>query len=339
MSVVKTEKLSLILSQYAGISEEEASRFLSVFASVISAHVRNGEDVEVQGLGRFIVIDTKQSEMRRVALMLSEIMRDEVNSPFSFFEPYVINKGKEIQSEDLLNEEASSSIVVMEEESIEDSDSVNTSETDEDQLLDIGETLFVNKKEEVDTSDDVSEAEPTLSVSESSSNEPTEDEPIETKPTEPEEKNIRKSHKLVYFLISIVLILAAVIYYFNRSSVQEIEANEEISTIADSTLCEEIDTIANQVFMEKLLIDSLGAPVKIIATESDKLTSLSQRYFGSSEFWPYFYEVNKEVISSPSSELGGIELFVPNKSYYDIDASNQKSIGKAKALGIEIIKN
>lgn len=338
MSVVKTEKLSLILSQYAGISEEEASRFLSVFASVISAHVRNGEDVEVQGLGRFIVIDTKQSEMRRVALMLSEIMRDEVNSPFSFFEPYVINKGKEIPSEDLLNEEASSSIVVMEEESIEDSDSVNTSETDEDQLLDIGETLSVNKKE-VDISDDVSEAEPTLSGSESSSNEPTEDEPIETKPTEPEEKNIRKSHRLVYFLISIVLILAAVIYYFNRSSVQEIEANEEISTIADSTLCEEIDTIANQVFMEKLLIDSLGAPVKIIATESDKLTSLSQRYFGSSEFWPYFYEVNKEIVASPSSDLAGLELFVPNRSYYEIDASSPQSIEKAKALGIEIIKN
>lgn len=338
MSVVKTEKLSLILSQYAGISEEEASRFLSVFASVISAHVRNGEDVEVQGLGRFIVIDTKQSEMRRVALMLSEIMRDEVNSPFSFFEPYVINKGKEIPSEDLLNEEASSSIVVMEEESIEDSDSVNTSETDEDQLLDIGETLSVNKKE-VDTSDDVSEAEPTVSVSESSSNEPTEDEPIETKPTEPEEKNIRKSHRLVYFLISIVLILAAVIYYFNRSSVQEIEANEEISTIADSTLCVEIDTLANQVFMEKLLIDSLGAPVKIIATESDKLTSLSQRYFGSSEFWPYFYEVNKEIVASPSSDLSGLELFVPNRSYYEIDASSPQSIEKAKALGIEIIKN
>lgn len=337
MSVVKTEKLSLILSQYAGISEEEASRFLSVFASVISAHVRNGEDVEVQGLGRFIVIDTKQSEMRRVALILSEIMRDEVNSPFSFFEPYVINKGKEIPSDELSNEDASSSIVVIEEDSIEHSNSVNTSDTDNNELEDIDE-MFTPKTEEGEISDLVPEADPTQSKSEPSLNEPTEEATIETKSSELGQKPNRQSHKLLYFLISIVLILAAVIFYFNRSSVQEIEANEEITPFVDS-LCENTDTLSNQVFVENLLLDSLGIPVKIIATESDRLTSLSQRYFGSSEFWPYFYEVNKDVISSPSAELGGIELFVPNKSYYDIDASNQKSIGKAKALGIEIIKN
>ena len=205
MSVVKTEKLSLILSQYAGISEEEASRFLSVFASVISAHVRNGEDVEVQGLGRFIVIDTKQSEMRRVALILSEIMRDEVNSPFSFFEPYVINKGKVIPSDELSNEDASSSIVVMEEDSIQDSDSVNTSETENKQLVN-NDKIVTPKTVEGEISDLVSDADPEESKCEPSLNEPTEEATIETKSSEPEQKPNRQSHKLLYFLISIVLI-------------------------------------------------------------------------------------------------------------------------------------
>ncbi len=337
MSVIKTEKLSIILSQYAGISEEEASRFLSGFASVISAHVRNGEDVEIQGLGRFIVIDTKQSEMRRVALMLSEIMRDEVNSPFSFFEPYVINKGKEVLAKELLNEEASSSIIVIEEEPVETSDSGRCSELDNNQLIDTDQAISANT-DEVETSVAVSKDKSAEPDSVLSPIKPKEDDNTEAKPIEHIEISARQSHRLVYLSIFIILILASIIYYFNRSSVQEIEDNEDLSEIADS-LCENSDTLSNLVIEENLLLDSLGIPVKIIATESDRLTSLSQRLLGSSEFWPYFYEVNKEVISSPSSELGGLELFVPNKSYYDIDASSQLSIEKAKTLGIEIIKN
>lgn len=337
MSVIKTEKLSLILSQYAGISEEEASRFLSVFASVISEHVRNGEDVEIQGLGRFIVIDTKQSEMRRVALILSEIMRDEVNSPFSFFEPYVINKGKEIPSEELLNDESSSSIIVIEEDPLETSDTANNSELDNEQSLDTDQTVSANI-DETETLDADSEAISIETDSVLSSIESTEDDNSDKETLEQKNKNVLQSHKLLYLSIFIVLILAVIIYYFNRSSVQEIEANEEITALADS-LCENTDTLSNQVFVENLLLDSLGFPVKIIANESDRLTSLSQRLLGSSDFWPYFYEVNKEVISSTSSELTGLELFVPNKSFYDIDASNHQSIEKAKALGIEIIKN
>lgn len=94
MALIDTERLSQTLADNAGITIEEASRFLESFASVIADHVRSGEEVEVQGMGRFVIIDTKQTAMRRVALMLSDTMKDEVNAPFSFFEPYVIARGK-----------------------------------------------------------------------------------------------------------------------------------------------------------------------------------------------------------------------------------------------------
>lgn len=94
MSTIDTQSLVQILAAYAGTSEEEASKFLETFASVVSSNVKNGEDVEVQGLGNFTQIDTEHAEMRRVALILSESIKADVNAPFSFLEPFVISKGQ-----------------------------------------------------------------------------------------------------------------------------------------------------------------------------------------------------------------------------------------------------
>ena len=94
MSTIDTQSLVQILAAYAGTSEEEASKFLEAFASVVASNVKNGEDVEVQGLGNFTQIDTEHAEMRRVALILSESIKADVNAPFSFLEPFVISKGQ-----------------------------------------------------------------------------------------------------------------------------------------------------------------------------------------------------------------------------------------------------
>lgn len=94
MSTIDTQSLVQILAAYAGTSEEEASKFLGAFASVVASNVKNGEDVEVQGLGNFTQIDTEHAEMRRVALILSESIKADVNAPFSFLEPFVISKGQ-----------------------------------------------------------------------------------------------------------------------------------------------------------------------------------------------------------------------------------------------------
>ena len=100
MSNIDTNQLSALLADNAGITEEEASLFLKSLAGVIADHVSRGEEVVVQGLGKFAVIDTQQSEMRRVAFIPSDALKNEVNSPFSFFEPYVIAKGTPIEKAD-----------------------------------------------------------------------------------------------------------------------------------------------------------------------------------------------------------------------------------------------
>jgi hypothetical protein len=61
--------------------------------------------------------------------------------------------------------------------------------------------------------------------------------------------------------------------------------------------------------------------------------------FGNREFWVYIYYKNKDIIKNPNIVPEGIELTIPNKSEYDIDASNPQSVTKAKLLGeIELKK-
>lgn len=146
MSTIDTQSLVQILAAYTGTSEEEASKFLEAFASVVASNVKNGEDVEVQGLGNFAQIDTEHAEMRRVALILSESIKAEVNAPFSFLEPFVISKGQvpetiteevgtEIQEDEAVAEEVLLEQPESEEEKEEVQDNIQEPETVAEEVL------------------------------------------------------------------------------------------------------------------------------------------------------------------------------------------------------------
>lgn len=146
MSTIDTQSLVQILAAYAGTSEEEASKFLEAFASVVASNVKNGEDVEVQGLGNFTQIDTEHAEMRRVALILSESIKADVNAPFSFLEPFVISKGQvpetaveevgtEIQENEAVAEEVLLEQPELEKEKEEVQDNIQEQESVVDKVL------------------------------------------------------------------------------------------------------------------------------------------------------------------------------------------------------------
>lgn len=152
MSTIDTQSLVQILAAYAGTSEEEASKFLEAFASVVASNVKNGENVEVQGLGNFTQIDTEHAEMRRVALILSESIKADVNAPFSFLEPFVISKGlvpetvteeigTEIQEDEAVAEEVSLEQPELDEEKEEVQDNIQEQES-------VAEEVLLEKPEE-----------------------------------------------------------------------------------------------------------------------------------------------------------------------------------------------
>ena len=346
MSVIDHEKLSMILAGYAGITEEEAKRFLDAFSFVISEHVRSGEDVEVQGLGRFFVVDTKQAEMRRVALMLSESMKDEVNSPFSFLEPYVISKGGNSDNVEDVKIEGTEDIdeVVESTELVEISEAFESKE-DEDEIVEAIETE--------ETQDEVSCVDPMLGVA-----------LVKT-----DSKHKGMARKYFFIVLSILIGVFIVLYAisclvhlvtrtekepvmaessFNDSYDNEENVKEEL--VIEEVIEEPLDTVITivltnteekkpTVFNPHYKLDSIGNPECVVMQVGERLTLISLRYFGSKDFWPYIFDVNSDKLKSPSNVVAGLKLYLPDPAYYDINSDDEQSLKKARQRGKNILTN
>lgn len=243
MSLIKTDRFAQLLAEYSGVTEEEALSFIKSFSNVVSQKVKQGEDVDVQGLGRFILIDTKQAEMRRIALMLADSMKDEVNSPFSFFEPYTITKGKyeTTECENTKEEEKiTESVVVIEEDSLSTTVAVDTAKA-EDTKTPISDSLVESSDESTDTVESSSTKvveDIIISVDESIINNQT----VSTK---------EKGKIWIIALLLIAVVLLAIIYLFLRKPVSSIVSAEELSTtiVADYNINSEptiVDSLSSQ---------------------------------------------------------------------------------------------
>lgn len=85
---------SLLLSEYAKVSEESAKLFLDALVSVINQHLLEEDEVEVPEIGIFRNVKTHQSDLQHLSFSPDPKLKDLVNTPFSCFEPFVISEGK-----------------------------------------------------------------------------------------------------------------------------------------------------------------------------------------------------------------------------------------------------
>lgn len=86
--MLTSEQFSFHLARYAKVKEEDASAFMEAVTQLLLEHAKAGEEVNIQGLGTFVVIDSQQG--RRLGFQVDEKMRKQVNAPFSCFEPMVL---------------------------------------------------------------------------------------------------------------------------------------------------------------------------------------------------------------------------------------------------------
>lgn len=86
--MLTSEQFNFHLARYAKVKEEDASAFMEAVTQVLLEKVQAGEDVTIQGLGTFVVIDSQQG--RRLGFQVDENMRKLVNAPFACFEPMVL---------------------------------------------------------------------------------------------------------------------------------------------------------------------------------------------------------------------------------------------------------
>ena len=338
MSDIDTDKLSSILAETASITKEEASLFLKSLTSVVAQHLRNGEEVEVQGLGKFVVIDTQQSEMRRVALMLSDVMKNEVNSPFSFFEPCVIAKGKVEKAEETVaaEETMSPSDNNAEEEREQKEQSALTETTDAAEQPALTDTTDAAEQPVLTDTTDAAEQHDVTDTTDA-------DSPADKKQEDRQQDSFVRKYlqHLVVILIKAIVPIGIVYFLFSLCDRQAEEADVTPPVAAQDTVV--ADTVQTKEEPEALptfdlMLDSLGLPVTVEALEGDMLTSLAQRHLGNKAFWPYLYWVNRDVLASPSALLRGQVLRLPNTEYFAIDAADPESLEKANDFGTKLLK-
>lgn len=77
------------------------------------------------------------------------------------------------------------------------------------------------------------------------------------------------------------------------------------------------------------------ARVKIAPGE--RLTLLAQKYYGNKIFWVYIYDFNKARIPDPDRVPAGMEILIPAKEVYAINAQSTVSLAQAKELQSKIM--
>ena len=300
---IETNRLSSLLAENACISEEEASLFLESFSSVVGQALRKGEEVEVLGLGKFVVIDTQQSQMRRVALMLSDVMKNEINSPFAFFEPCVIADGKIEKSNENVENDFPEDTESQEPDSAETE--VPSAETE---VPPVADESF-SRKEEEDRHDSFVR---------------------------------RYLRNLATVLLKVIVPLAIVFLFISLCNKQTAEPDTSVLQATSDTLSSDTTKVEvaepDSFPSQGIMLDCLGNPVTVKPLEGDMLTTIAQQHLGNKAFWPYLFWVNRDVLSSPSALITDQILKLPDTEYFSIDANDQESIDKANDFGIKLIK-
>ena len=70
-----------------------------------------------------------------------------------------------------------------------------------------------------------------------------------------------------------------------------------------------------------------------------RLTLIAEKYYGHKVFWVYIYEYNKSKIGpNPNLVKTGMEILVPAKALYGIDAQSAASIDKATSIQTQIME-
>lgn len=276
MSTIDTQSLVQILAAYAGTSEEEASKFLEAFASVVASNVKNGEDVEVQGLGNFTQIDTEHAEMRRVALILSESIKADVNAPFSFLEPFVISKGQvpetaveEVGSENLEEKIDTDEVLLEQPEPEKEKEEVQDNIQEQESVVD---KVLIEKLEEKTVVEEVGTEKPEVRnvivelQSEEIKLEAEKEQKIIDKINSEKVPDKRKSHFRPYvYLLSVCVLLFAGIFllwkysdsiFGNKKTETSVSVDKNKNKVAQSAKLDD-EKLKNE--RERALVDSINS--------------------------------------------------------------------------------
>ena len=118
-----------------------------------------------------------------------------------------------------------------------------------------------------------------------------------------------------------------------------LEAEAEIAKAKREINREKVALQPSQIMVddEKLQMDEEGNPVVYEVNDGEWLASIALKLYGSKAFWGYLYEVNRDMLHSPDDVKAGMELYLPNREYYNIDTTNIQSVQQAAILSASFL--
>lgn len=366
--MITTEQYKKMLAAYVGVTDDEASAFVDAMLRVIVQRLRQGEEVELGGIGTFRVVEALQGELRRVAFMCDPKMRDAVNAPFACFEPIVVGRVKASAetSQPALDNEGEASA---EAEASSDAENGYSSEVETDSSAEAPSEAALSSEAEQAAQDNDTESAP-----------------------QPAGK--RKGKLTPWGVANIclaILIVCCLVYIFGAhpyrrtaadlstqveqvdnggaSTSEEVSTKEGISTMEEASTKEgtstmegtsvsdgawakdeastetgtstkeaaSADTTALPRPTPDMLLHEGGKPRTVVLQPGQRLTLVSLRVYGDKAFWCYIYDVNAFQLTDPNNVPVGTTLYLPDPTYYQIDADDPASLRRAKQRAARLL--
>lgn len=337
--ILTTQQLKQLLADYAKVPETEASAFVDALVQVLVEQLQQGASVDVQGLGTFEVVENQQGALKRVAFRPEAKLKEQVNAPFSFFEPICISSAKD-EMQPMVNEEPK-------------------------------EEQKEAPKEELAAEQPIAPVEQPIAPAEQP------EEPVETVESEAEEKSSGLIFSGIIVLL-IVVLGGAVAWYFKalRPEVPPAEVpvvvveNDSLEQVIDSltlsvdSMAQSIEAIEQQVVAqeqveetpvvekkpavetpvvekpayEKPKPEQLMPDTMFVLRPGERLTLVAERVYGDKAFWGYIFEVNAYRLKNPNNVPAGVKYHLPSAEYYKIDATDEASLRRARQKSHDILK-
>ena len=354
--------IDMLASQH-DIPIEDAEKFIDELFNVIELGLTADELVKIKDFGTFKItliqeresVDVNTQEKivipshRRINFTPSQTLKSLVNKPFAHFETTLLNDGivlEDVKEDDPFDDEeddyksvdsdkplSTNTIDALHESAalIDNIQMSGSNDNKEDSSTEVdSENSFQtitqnNNQEEVETPFTPDTIPPIL--------------PIDTANVADVKSKPKRSFLPWYIATAVFMVLLVLLSYnlYQKNNIptkHDIEQSdipkpiEEAPSVIQETIPEEVVETVKTIEHEETVNIEAGKTLRLIALDK----------YGSREFWVYIYLENKDKIKNPDVVPVGLELVLPTKSKYDMNANTPESVAKAKKLGDEEMK-
>ncbi len=364
-----TEFIDLMVSK-SDYSKKEIEPFIKTFFSLLEEALLEDKLVKIKGIGTFKLLPVEKRKSvniqtgeaveipahYKVTFQPDKELNDQVNGILALFESIEIS---EEQANRIENK-------ILPKKTTDSKTSENTSEASNAALQIEKETAQVQTQMSTDTKSEQMVTEQSAHHTTPASISNNADTPRlnnqgENKKETPPKMNpptSGKSYMWVYVVALVSLIVMAGLFYSIWDQIgnyNSVESNETITekplipiseaiTVTDE---DESDSTAASAAAPSEPISAAietqqptqqSTPQKVTIKPGERLTIIAERHYGHKAFWGYIYEENRNILPNPNNVPVGVEIIIPTKQKYNIDANNPESIHKAKVHSEEILK-